>query len=41
MTECSQPPLSFATTKRRRLEADFSGGTITSDAGVLLLREAD
>jgi hypothetical protein len=41
VTECSQPPLSFATTKRRRLEADFSGGTITSDAGVLLLREAD
>ena len=41
MTECSQQPLSFATTKRRGLEADFSGGTITSDAGVLLLREAD
>lgn len=41
MAECSPPPLSFATTKRRRLEADFSGGTITSDAGVLLLREAD
>src|SRR3954447_8956906 len=41
MTECNQPPPSFATAKHRRLEAGFSGGTITSDAGALLLREAD
>jgi hypothetical protein len=31
----------FSRAKRRRVEADFSGGVITSDAGALLLREAD
>jgi len=41
MTECNQTPVSFATLDRRNLVADFSGGTITSDAGALLLRQAD
>jgi hypothetical protein len=41
MTECNQSPVSFATLDRRNLVADFSGGTITSDAGALLLRQAD
>jgi hypothetical protein len=41
MTECIQTPLSFSSLGRRRLEADFSGGTLTTDAGALLLREAD
>jgi hypothetical protein len=34
-------PLPFATLNGRRVEADFSGGALTTDAGALLLREAD
>jgi hypothetical protein len=41
MTHCTSSPLPFASAKRRKLEADFGGGVLTSDAGVLLLREAD
>jgi hypothetical protein len=41
MTECTIAPLSFSSLGHRRLEADFSGGDLTSDAGALLLREAD
>jgi hypothetical protein len=41
VTQCSNPTLPFATLGARRLEADFSGGTLTTDAGALLLREAD
>jgi hypothetical protein len=41
MTQCNTTTLSFSTLGRRRLDADFSGGSITSDAGALLLREAD
>jgi hypothetical protein len=33
--------LSFSSLKRRKIEADFSGGDLTSDAGLLLLREVD
>lgn len=33
--------LTFSPLSRRRIEADFSGGHITSDAGLLLLREVD
>jgi len=33
--------LSFSPLSRRQIEADFSGGHITSDAGLLLLREVD
>lgn len=33
--------LTFSPLQRRRIEADFSGGHITSDAGLLLLREVD
>jgi hypothetical protein len=31
----------FSPLKRRKVEAEFSGGEITSDAGVVLLREVD
>ena len=31
----------FSSVKRRKVEADFSGGDITSNAGVLLLSEVD
>jgi hypothetical protein len=33
--------LSFSRLGSRRIEADFSGGSLTSDAGALLLRQAD
>jgi Transposase DDE domain group 1 len=41
MTQRNTESLSFSRLARRRLEADFSGGSLTSDAGALLLREAD
>src|SRR5947199_5148879 len=41
MTECTPKALPFASANRRTLQADFSGGVLTADAGVLLLREAD
>jgi hypothetical protein len=41
MTQRTTNPLPFSTLAGRRLEADFTGGTLTSDAGALLLREAD
>ncbi len=41
MTECTQTAFDFPSCKRRRVEARFDGGDITSDGGVLLLRQAD
>src|SRR5262245_17888436 len=41
MTQRSTPPLSFSRLGGRRIEADFCGGSLTSDAGALLLRQAD
>jgi hypothetical protein len=41
VAQCSDSTLTFATLGTRRLEADFSGGALTTDAGALLLREAD
>ena len=41
MTNCTQGCLIFPLVKRRRVEADFSGGDITSDGGLLRLRQAD
>ena len=41
MTKCSTEQLSFSYLKRRKLTVDFQGGEITSDVGVLLLRQAD
>jgi hypothetical protein len=41
MTDCNRTPLPFSSSKRRAVQADFSGGVLTSDAGALLLREAD
>jgi hypothetical protein len=41
MTQRNTEVLSFSRLANRRLEADFSGGSLTSDAGALLLREAD
>ena len=41
MTECTQVSFDFPPVKRRRIEARFSGGDITSDGGLLLLWQAD
>ena len=41
MTQRNDDPLPLTSPKRRNLVADFSGGTISSDGGLLLLREAD
>ncbi len=41
MTDCSSLSLQFPACRKRRVEADFSGGDITSNGGVLRLRQAD
>ena len=41
MTECTGKPLVFSRFKRQKIVADFDDGRLTSDAGALLLREAD
>jgi hypothetical protein len=41
MTECTTTPDLFPACKSRKVEVDFKGGDITSDAGSLLLRQAD
>jgi len=40
-THCTSTQLTFPGLPSRRVEASFDGGTITSDAGGLLLREVD
>jgi len=41
VTECNGQRLLFSSTGRQQVQADFGGGTLTSDAGGLLLREVD
>ena len=41
MTEFTQESFGFPACRRRRVEARFDGGDITSDGGALLLRQAD
>lgn len=41
MTNCTQTRFDFPALKRRKVQAEFSGGDITSDGGVLLLRQVD
>ena len=41
MTNCTQAVLEFPPLKRRKIQAEFTGGDITSDGGVLLLRQID
>jgi hypothetical protein len=40
-TECSQDSFEFASLAGRKVTAAFNGGAMTSNAGALLLREAD
>jgi hypothetical protein len=41
MANCTQETVKFPACQRRVVEANFKGGDITSDGGVLLLRQAD
>ncbi len=41
VTDCNSLSFDFPACRKRRIEADFSGGDITSNGGVLLLRQAD
>jgi hypothetical protein len=41
VTNCTQESFQFPVCKRRRVEANFQGGDITSDGGVLLLQQVD
>jgi hypothetical protein len=41
VTNCTQESFQFPVCKRRKVEANFQGGDITSDGGVLLLQQAD
>jgi hypothetical protein len=41
MTNCNLKPIHFSPLSGKKILADFSGGSITSNAGALLLREAD
>ena len=41
MPKCTQKELGFPSFDRREIEANFGGGDVSSDGGVMLLREAD
>jgi hypothetical protein len=41
MTECITKQLTFSFAKRQKVTVDFKGGEITSDSGLLLVRQAD
>jgi hypothetical protein len=41
MPDCTQELFHFPRFDRRKIEASFSGGDVSSDGGVLLLRQAD
>ena len=41
MTKCNSNFFNFSSLSARKVQANFSGGSITSDAGSLLLREVD
>ena len=38
-TECNEKPIQFQEAGRRRVEARFDAGHVSSDGGLLLLRE--
>ncbi|HEY3897244.1 MAG TPA: transposase, partial [Chthoniobacter sp.] len=41
MPNCIPEELAFPSFDRRKIEANFGGGDVSSDGGVMLLREAD
>ena len=40
-TECTAKPYTFGQLKRRQVVADFSGGQITTDGGLILVAQVD
>jgi hypothetical protein len=41
MTDCTQELFQFPSFDRRKIEASFTGGDVSSDGGIFLLRQAD
>jgi len=41
MTDCNTKTIEFSRLKRRKIQADFNGGKLTSDGGAVLLREVE
>jgi len=41
MTKCNESSFAFPSFDRRKIEASFSGGDLSSDGGAMLLRQAD
>lgn len=41
MTNCTQQHFGFSSFDRRKIEANFQGGDVSSDGGIMLLRAAD
>ena len=41
MTVCTPKTIEFSRCKNRKVQANFGGGEITSDAGVMLLNQVD
>ena len=41
MPDCAQTSLNFPSFDRRKIEANFTGGNVSSDGGLMLLRQAD
>lgn len=41
LTDCTTKPITLSSLRRQKLQMEFNGGRITSDAGAVLLREAD
>jgi len=41
MPDCAQISLNFPSFDRRKIEANFTEGNVSSDGGLMLLRQAD
>lgn len=41
MTQCNPEPIQYPSCKRRKIEVDFKGGSVTSDGGSLHLKQVD
>ena len=41
MPDCAQTSLDFPSFDRRKIEVNFTGGNVSSDGGLMLLRQAD
>jgi hypothetical protein len=41
MTDCIQQTFAFQDLGGRKVEADFKGGNVSADGGIILVREVD